>query len=261
MARKIVVTSGKGGVGKTTFTANLGFYLAKKNKKCVLIDMDLSLNNLDVVCGVENQIVYDIFDIALGRCRIGQALIETCEKNLFVLPSAGKASTETFEMLNFSGIVSYLDQTFDYIIFDCPAGIDDGFYRAIKFANEAVIVTTPHISAIRDASKVQNVLISNNIIDISLVVNRVRGDLILDGEMLSVKEIASLLGLEILGVIPESDNITSCLNLGKFVCGGDVEKAYQMCASKCINCKGEIFDPTEKYKGFFGMLKRKIKRV
>lgn len=260
MARKIVITSGKGGVGKTTFTANLGFYLARLGKKCVLVDMDLGLNNLDVVCGVENQVVYDIIDIALGRCRVSQALIETNEKNLFVLPSAGK-NVSTFNMINFSGIISALDQMFDFIIFDCPAGIDDGFYRAIKFANEAVIITTPHLSAIRDASKVQNILISNNILDLSIVINRARGDLILDGQMLSVSEIASLFSCEVLGVIPESDNITSCLNLGRFASGGEIERAYQMCAKKCLSCKGEVFDPTSRYKGFFGALKRKIKRI
>ena len=261
MARKIVITSGKGGVGKTTFCANLGFYLAKRNKKCVLIDMDFGLNNLDVVCGVENQIVYDIIDVIIGRCRVSQALVEAKEKGLFILPSTGRGSSTAITADNLSGIISTLDKMFDFIIFDCPAGIDDGFYRAIKFADEAVIVTTPHISAIRDASKVQNILFANNILDISLLINRARGDLILEGEMLSVGEIKSLFSCDLLGVVPESDNISSCLNLGLFASGGEIEKAYQMCAQKCITCRGEIFDPTSRFKGFFGKFKRRLKRI
>ena len=261
MARKIVITSGKGGVGKTTFCANLGFYLAKKNKKCVLIDMDFGLNNLDVVCGVENMIIYDIVDVILGKCRVSQALVESAEKNLFILPSTGRGNRSLITTANLAEIVSVLDKTFDFVIFDCPAGIDDGFYRAIKFANEAVIVTTPHISAIRDASKVQNILFSNNILDVSLVLNRVRGDLILEGEMLSVNEIKSLFSCDLLGVVPESDNVSSCLNLGKFTSGGEIEKAFDMCAHRCITCKGEIFDPTARFRGFLGSIKRKFKRI
>lgn len=261
MARKIVITSGKGGVGKTTFCANLGYYLARNNKRCLLIDMDFGLNNLDVVCGVENLIIYDIVDVVLGKCRPTQALVEASEKGLYILPSTGRGSSAVLCAENLYGIISVLDKMFDFILFDCPAGIDDGFYRAIKFADEGVIVTTPHISAIRDASKVQNILLSNNVLDVSLVINRARGDLILEGEMLSVKEIASLFSCDLLGVIPESDNVSSCLNLGRFTSGGEIEKAFEMCAYKCITCRGEIFDPTARFKGFFGKFKRKLKRI
>lgn len=261
MARKIVITSGKGGVGKTTFCANLGFALSSLNKKVVLIDMDFGLNNLDVVCGIENDIIYDIVDVALGKCRTSQALVSAGGNNLFVLPSCNGQNRNLISTQSLKQIINVLDQSFDFILFDCPAGIDDGFYKATQHADEAIIVTTPHISAIRDADKVLTILLSNNILDVSLVINRVRGDLILEKQMLSVEEISSLFKCELLGVIPESDSITSNLNLGLFSKDGDIGKAFNLCAKKVLTCRGEIFDCTSRYRGVFGAFKRRLKRI
>lgn len=261
MARKIVLTSGKGGVGKTTFTANLGYSLALLNKKVVMIDMDLGLNNLDVVCGVENQIIYDMIDISEGRCRVKQALIPCELPNLFILPTCNGYNKRLIDDIKLMQIFDVLSESFDYILIDCPAGIDEGFYKAIKFANEAIIITTPHISAIRDADKVLTILLSNKILEVGLVVNRIRGDLVIDGQMLSVENISTLIKCPLLGVIPESDLVTTNLNSGGFVKTGDVGIAYKMCANKLNFFKGEIFDATAKYKGIFGGLKRKLKRI
>ncbi len=261
MARKIVITSGKGGVGKTTFTANLGSCLAGLNKKVVMIDVDLGLNNLDVVCGVEKMIVYDIVDVVSGKCRAKQALIQTETQNLFVMPSSQSYNRHLVTVERLGEIVDCLSEEFDYILLDCPAGIDEGFYKATLNANEAIILTTPHISALRDADKVYRILLANKITDIKMVVNRARGDLILENKMLSIEAIERLIKCPLLGVLPESDLVSSMLNAGKFVREEEFYEAMKLTAKKLHYSSGKVFDPTQKYKGFLGGLKRRFKRI
>lgn len=262
MARRIVITSGKGGVGKTTVCANLGYALAQRDLKVLLLDADIGLNNLDVVMGIENKIVYDLLDIISGKCRPKQALVQDFFlPNLYVLPS-----NRVYCNLDLNGdglklILEDLDEYFDYILIDCPAGIENGFLRAILSSQEAIIVTTPHLSAIRDADKVINILQSYNIDLIGVIINRLRGDLVLSNEMLGVDSVSKYLKLDVVGAIPEDD----CVGY-QLLSGGRLEKrAESYLAFKCIVDKvhsGEnrIFDCTKKYRGLFGNIKRNLRK-
>ena len=257
MAKKIVITSGKGGVGKTTVTANLGFQLAKKGKRVLLVDCDFGLNNLDVVVNIENQIVFDLVDVLENRCRIKQALIESpLSANLFIIPCAhsvvkGGVSSQSLKLS-----LESLDDGFDYILLDCPAGIDAGFHRAVSIASEAIIVTTPLITSIRDADKVTSILKSYKLPTYA-VINRMRGDLVLNGQMYSTEDISNILKVEILGVVPDSDLVLS----------GVVDiphtaayKAFSLLANSLIKGKGKIFDYLSKYTGFFGSIRKELKK-
>ena len=262
MARKIVVTSGKGGVGKTSVCANLGYSLAALGAKVLMLDIDIGLNNLDVVLGVENKIVYDIIDVLDGKCRPKQALIQDFfQSNLYVLPSNHTYYTD-FQPNRIIEVINSLENEFDYILLDCPAGIENGFYRAIKCATEAIIVTTPHLSALRDGDKVISILNAYNITDIELIVNRARGDLMIDGEMLNVETIKEYLNVDILGVIPEDDEISKQL-----LTGGQLSRlsnafnSFALIANKLHNGQDEIYDVTKKYKGLFGSVKRNLKKI
>ena len=260
MARKIVITSGKGGVGKTTLTANLGVFLANFGARVVLIDVDFGLNNLDVVMGVENKIVYDVADILEGRCRAKQALVQDNErKNLFVLPSGSLNASSPVSGQQLKLIIENLSGLFDYVLLDCPAGLDCGFHRAVSCADEAIIVTTPNLPSLRDADKVSAVLKSYRLNKVSLVVNRARGDLIMSDKMLFPKDIESLLKVPLIGVLPEEDAVflSSGYTLPKRC---DSYKAYKILAKNVQKNSEKIYDVTAKYSGFFGSIRRGIKR-
>lgn len=252
MARKIVVTSGKGGVGKTTVCANLGIALARRGLRVLLMDMDLGLNNLDVVMRVENKVVYDFVDVVENRCRASQALIQDeCEPTLYVMPSCHNAKRQiTADAVK--KVVGRLNDNFDYILVDCPAGLDVGFRRAISVADEALIVVTPHLSTVRDADKTIAQL--QGVMPVSIVVNRVRGDLIASGEMLSVFEVFSLLEQTPLGVIPENDDVNCNLNLYA------ERKVFAILAKNLVTGSKEMYDCSSRYKGFLGKIKRRFKR-
>lgn len=209
MARKIVLTSGKGGVGKTTLCFLLGKALAQKGNKVVLFDVDIGLNNLDVVSGVEKRVVFDIVDVAQLKCRARQAVLQVdgCS-NLFVLPSAHPSNVGKVDLNGIQRVIESLDRHFDYILIDCPAGIDYGFLRAVFCANEAIIVSTPHISALRDASKVGQVLASLNLSNVSLVLNRVNLGLVQSKKQLNPFEIAKVLNFPLCGIVEESTDIS-----------------------------------------------------
>ena len=198
MCEIIVITSGKGGVGKTTVTANIGLGLANLNKKVVVVDTDIGLRNLDVVLGLENRIVYNLIDVIEGSCRMKQALIRDkhCE-NLYLLPSAqtrDKTSVKPEQMVK---LTKDLAEEFDYILLDCPAGIEQGFKNAIAGANRAVVVTTPEVSAIRDADRIIGLLQANQMPKIELIINRLRMDMIQKGEMMSVEDVSEILAVDL----------------------------------------------------------------
>lgn len=260
VSRKIVITSGKGGVGKTTVTANLGLALAALGERVLLIDIDFGLNNLDVVLGVENKVVYDISDVFNGRCRIKQALVECLDrKNLFILPSGNLQASSVITGQNIKVMIEKVSPLFDYILLDCPAGLDVGFHRAVSCADEALIVATPNIPSLRDADKVISVLNSYKLDKINLVVNRVRGDLIMNDKMMMPTDIQALLKTELIGVLPEEDFVF--LSTGyRLPAFSDSAKAYKMLANNLHKGNKKIFNVTGKYSGFLGSIRRCIKK-
>ena len=193
MSEVIVITSGKGGVGKTTTTANIGTGLAKLGKKVVMIDTDIGLRNLDVVMGLENRIVYNLVDVVEGNCRLKQALIKDKRySNLFLLPSAQTRDKSAVSPEQMRKLVDELRKDFDYILLDCPAGIEQGFKNAIAGADRAIIVTTPEVSAIRDADRIIGLLEAEELKKIELVINRIRMDMVKRGDMMSVEDVEML---------------------------------------------------------------------
>lgn len=198
MSEVIVITSGKGGVGKTTTTANIGTGLAKLDKKVVMIDTDIGLRNLDVVMGLENRIVYNLVDVVEGNCRLKQALIKDKRySNLFLLPSAQTRDKSSVSPEQMKKLVDELRTEFDYILLDCPAGIEQGFKNAIAGADRAIIVTTPEVSAIRDADRIIGLLEAEELKKIELVINRIRMDMVKRGDMMSVEDVVDILAIDL----------------------------------------------------------------
>ena len=215
--KKVIgIVSGKGGVGKTTTTANLGAALALTGKKVALVDTDIGLRNLDVVMGLENRIVYDICDVVEGKCKLRQALIKDKRFNeLFLLPAAqtrDKSAVNEEQMIELTG---KLREEFDFILIDCPAGIEQGFKNAIAGADRALVVTTAEISAIRDADRIIGLLASSQIKNPELIINRIRPNMIKRGEMMDVEDIVELLSIELIGVIPDDEYIITQTNKGE----------------------------------------------
>lgn len=256
MARRIVLTSGKGGVGKTTVTANLGAQLSRMGYRVLICDTDFGLNNIDVVTGVETLIVYDIIDVIEGRCRPKQALVQhTVYKNLYILSSNHSVPNRYISPQAVKLVLDSLAPQFDFILIDCPAGIDDGFHRAVSSAEEALVVTTPHISSLRDADKVISVLNSYQLRGIHLVINMARGDLMMNREILSPKEICDILKIPLIAIIPDEDAIF--LNSA----GGDGARAFKLLAGNILDGRHKIYDVTKKYSGIFGSIRRSLKKT
>lgn len=261
MGRAIVMTSGKGGVGKTTITANLGLHLASKNYRVCLIDMDIGLNNLDVVLNMEDRVVYSILDVIEGRCRLKEALVQDdAYPLLFLLSSGGLNQNLTISIGKIKSVIRELHQIFDYILIDCPAGIDAGFKRAVSCADEAIVVTTPHISSIRDADKVITILSSYDIDIKRFVVNRCRGDLIQDKIMFDVHDIGKTLGIEFGGVVPEDDSVITNTNQTIKNLKISLNRAFDILTNNIVTGEKKLFDCTYKYKGFLGSIKKILKR-
>lgn len=222
MSEIIVVTSGKGGVGKTTSTANIGAGLARMNKKVVLVDTDIGLRNLDVVMGLENRIIYNLVDVIEGTCRLKQALIRDKHyPGLYLLPSAQTRDKSAVMPEQMIKLADGLKDIFDYVILDCPAGIEQGFKNAIAAAGRAIVVTTPEVSSIRDADRIIGLLEHAGIKIIDLVVNRIRMDMVKRGEMMSVEDVLDILAVNLLGAIPDDESIVIAANHGEPVIGSD----------------------------------------
>lgn len=216
MGEVIVITSGKGGVGKTTTTANLGTGLAMQGKKVVLIDTDIGLRNLDVVMGLENRIVYDIVDVIEGTCRLKQALIKDKRfDGLYLLPAAQTRDKNSISPQQMVNLCDDLRKEYDYIVVDCPAGIEQGFKNAIAGADKAMVVTTPEVSAVRDADRIIGLLEANEVRNPQLIVNRVRQDMVKRGDMMSIDDIIDILAIGLVGVVPDDENIIISTNRGE----------------------------------------------
>ena len=216
MGEVIVITSGKGGVGKTTTTANLGASLAMEGKKVVLVDTDIGLRNLDVVMGLENRIVYDLVDVIEEKCKLRQALIKDKRfEELFLLPAAQTRDKTAINEEQMKKLTNELREEFDFILIDCPAGIEQGFKNAIAGADRAIVVTNAEISSIRDADRIIGLLEASEIKNPELVVNRLRPGMVKKGEMMDVDDIVDLLSINLIGVVPDDEFIITQTNKGE----------------------------------------------
>lgn len=216
MQNVIVVTSGKGGVGKTTTSANLGVGLVREGKKVALVDTDIGLRNLDVVLGLENRIVYDLVDVVEGTCRLKQALIKDKRYDgLYLLPAAQTRDKMAVAPEQMKELIAELEKEVDYIIIDCPAGIEQGFKNAIAGAKSAIVVAVPEVSSVRDADRIIGLLSASEVEDVKLLINRMRPDLAKKGDMLSIDDVMEILGVDLIGVIPEDEMIFRASNLGE----------------------------------------------
>jgi len=214
-AKVITVTSGKGGVGKTTLTANLASALAKMGKRVVAIDADIGLRNLDVVMGLENRIVYDLVDVVEGRCRLRQAMIkDKRQPDLYLIPAAQTRDKMSVSPSDMILVCDQLREQMDYIVIDSPAGIERGFRNAIAPADLILIVTNPEISAVRDADRIIGLIEAEEKGPGQLIINRIKPNMVARGDMLSVEDILDVLAIELIGVIPDDESILISTNQG-----------------------------------------------
>ena len=271
MSEVIVITSGKGGVGKTTTSANVGTGLAMLGKRVVLIDTDIGLRNLDVVMGLENRIIYNLVDVIEGNCRMKQALIRDKRyPDLFLLPSAqtrDKSSVSPGQMIK---LVEDLREEFDYILLDCPAGIEQGFRNAIAGADRALIVTTPEVSAIRDADRIIGLLEASGVGRMDLIINRIRSDMVRRGDMMSLSDVSDILvddvmdilSVPVIGTVPDDEDIVISTNQGEPLVGmnGYAGQAY---LNICKRILGESvpFIQLDASPGFWSRISGFLKRA
>lgn len=215
VGKTIVITSGKGGVGKSTATANIGAALAMDGKRVAVVDMDIGLRNLDVILGLENRIVFTVVDAVKGRCRINQAAIKDRRiDSLFLIPASQSDNKDVLkpeEMVNFC---NRMRKEFDFVLMDCPAGIERGFENAVAGADEAVVVCTPEVSSIRDADRVIGLLYAKQITP-KLVINRIVPEMVQRGDMLSHEDVMDVLSIELLGLIPMDEQVVVSTNTGQ----------------------------------------------
>ena len=210
----IVITSGKGGVGKTTATSSIGAALALEGKRVAIVDMDIGLRNLDVVMGLENRIVFNIVDVVLGKCKISQAAIRDRRiDNLFLIPASQSDNKDVLSPAGVERVANELRKEFDYVIMDSPAGIERGFQNAIVSANEAIVICTPDVSSVRDADRVIGILYSRSLTP-KLVVNRIEPARVERGEMLSYEDVLEVLSIELLGLVPMDEHVLISSNTG-----------------------------------------------
>ncbi len=259
MGEVIVITSGKGGVGKTTTTANLGTGFALMGKKVVLIDADIGLRNLDVVMGLENRIVYDLVDVTEGNCRLKQALIRDKRyETLYLLPAAQTRDKSAVSPDQMMKLCKDLAQDFDYVLIDCPAGIEQGFKNAIAGADRAVIVTTPEVSAVRDADRIIGLLEAEGKSNPKLIVNRIRPQMVKKGDMMDIDDIIEILAIDLLGIIPEDEYIVISTNRGEPAVvnpASAASTAYKNIVRRMMGENVPLMN-MEADTGFFGRLKR-----
>ncbi|BCZ44699.1 site-determining protein [Clostridium gelidum] len=265
MGVSIVITSGKGGVGKTTTTANIGTALASLGKRVVVIDGDTGLRNLDVLLGLENRIVYTIIDVIEGRCRLKQGLIKDKRfPNLCLLPTAQTKDKDDISAQDMLKIVNELKEEFDYVLIDSPAGIEQGFENAVIGAERAIIVVNPEITSVRDADRVIGKLDSKGLEDHAVIINRLNYEMTKNGDMLDVSDIIETLSIELLGVVPDDKNVTVSTNRGEpivLVENAYAGQAFKNIARRIIGEEVPFMNLNiDDNQGFFGSLKKLFKR-
>ena len=258
MSQVIVVTSGKGGVGKTTTTANIGVGLAMRGKSVVLIDTDTGLRNLDLLLGLENRIMYDLVDVTEGRVPYKKALVRHKKfETLFLLPTSQVKDKSSINPAQLIVLCNELRKEYDYIIIDCPAGIEQGFQTAIAAADTALVVTMPEISAVRDADKIIGELGRADKDNIKLIVNRIRPQMVEKGDMLDMNDINDILSISCIGQVPDDEMVVTATNKGEpvIVSGSSLAgKAYTNIVGRI--CGEEIPVMEFPKDGFFARLKR-----
>lgn len=260
MGEAIVITSGKGGVGKTTTTANLGTALALQGKKVCLIDTDIGLRNLDVILGLENRIIYDLVDVIEGRCRIQQALVKDkrFEEDLFLLPAAQTTDKNAIVPEQMKKLVEELKRDYDYVLIDCPAGIEQGYKNAVAGADRAIVVTTPEISAIRDADRIIGMLEQEDIEPPKLIINRIKKNLLNSDDAMDINEITMHLSIDLLGIIMDDENVISSSNKGEPIVLDPANSAslgYRNIARRILGESVPLMSIEQTRAGFFSKLK------
>lgn len=259
-AKVIVVTSGKGGVGKTTSTANIGAALARLGEKVVVIDVDVGLRNLDVVMGLESRVVFDLIDVIEGKCRLSQALIRDKRvETLYLLPASQTRDKDALDAEVFRAAVRQLieEEGFDRVLIDSPAGIESGFKTAAAPAEGALVVVNPEVSSVRDADRIIGLLEAQQVREIRLVINRLRPKMVASGNMLSEADVLEILGVKPIGVIPEDEGILVSTNVGEPAVLGRT-KAGTAFMDTARRLKGEDvpYPNLEENRGFIAMLRR-----
>lgn len=258
--RIIVITSGKGGVGKTTTTANLAVALANEGHRVVAIDGDVGLRNLDVIMGLENRIVYTLVDVIEGTCRLNQAMIRDKRiDNLYMIPTAQSRTKDAVSSEQMLEICSQLRSEFDFVLIDSPAGIEAGFRNAAAGADEALVVTTPEVSAVRDADRIIGLLESMEKAPISLIINRIKPEMVKRGEMLAIQDVLDILAVELIGTIPDDESVVTSSNKGEpltFSNGSLATRAFLNIAKRICGNDVPFMDLSANHKGFFSSLRR-----
>jgi septum site-determining protein MinD len=260
MGISIVVTSGKGGVGKTTTTANVSTVLASLGKKVCMVDLDIGLRNLDAVMGLTNRVVYDIVDVAQHRVVVSQALVRDprFEDNLYLLAASQFADKYVLDKDSVGTIVEELKQRFDFVMIDCPAGIEYGFQNAVSIADGALVVTNPEVASVSDADRVVGILENMNMpITPHLIINRIRKNMINNGTSMRIDDIVNHLGIPLLGIVIDEDRVISASNAGQTVAfdrDSDAGRSYQHIARRMLgeNIPLDLSDESTKKVGFWG---------
>lgn len=266
MGEAIVITSGKGGVGKTTTSANLGTALALQGKKVCLVDTDIGLRNLDVILGLENRIIYDLVDVVEGRCKVHQALVKDkrFDELLFLLPAAQTSDKTSVTPQQMKELIDGLKQEFDFVLIDCPAGIEQGYKNAVAGADKAIVVTTPEISAVRDADRIIGLLEQEpNVEAPRLIINRIRPEMMERGETLDVNEITTHLSIELIGIIPDDEHVIASSNKGEPIVmdpSSGASKAYRNIVRRVLGESVPLMTLDKQKPGFFAKLKSMFKK-
>ena len=253
--KAIVITSGKGGVGKTTATANLGLGLARHDRKVVLVDGDIGLRNLDIIMGLENRIVYHLVDVVRGRCQVRQALVKDKRfPHLSLLPASQIDQKEAISPEQMRELVAQLKEEFDFVLIDCPAGIEQGFRNAVAGADEAIVITTPDVSPVRDADRVIG-LLQNSLGDPQLIINRMATQMVQRGDMLDQQDVLDILAVNLLGIVPEDEEVVVAGNRGSPVVLNEKSRSGQAYARIVRRILGEDV-PIPELNGHGGLFHR-----